>query len=125
VKTRILTMALLALVAVSGCGRGPADDQATGSIRAEDIRRARDQLSPEVRAHLDAGNEAYRDGRYPEAREHFEQAARLDPDAAAAWFGIYMVESATADSAAAATAIRRAREAAPRASLLEDPEAEP
>lgn len=116
---------LLLAAALAACGGERTDDQTTGSIRAEDIQRAREQLSPEVREQLDSGNVAYREGRYEEARRRYQEASRLDPDAAAPWFGIYMVESAAGDAAAAEAAIRRAREAAPRASLIEEPEARP
>jgi tetratricopeptide (TPR) repeat protein len=120
-----LIIPLLAVLVVAGaCQRQPRDDQQTGSVSAADLQRAREQLSPEVRGALDSGNEAYREGRYLEAREHYQQAVQRDPEAAAGWFGLYMAELALGNAEAAEAAIRRAREAAPRASLLE-PEPEP
>jgi tetratricopeptide (TPR) repeat protein len=119
VRIQLLTALLLGAVA-AGCRGERLDDQPTGSIRAEDVQRARAQLPPEVRTLLDSGNAAYREGRYDEARRQYEQATRQAPDVAAGWFGLYMVEAATGNATAAEAAIRRAREAAPRASLLED-----
>lgn len=118
-NTRAVIVLLLAAMAGGGCRDGREGDQQTGSVRAEDVQRAREALSPEVREHLDAGNEAYREARYPQALEHYRQAAELDEHAAAAWFGIYMAESALGNAEAAEAAIQRAREAAPGATLVE------
>jgi tetratricopeptide (TPR) repeat protein len=115
--TRITAIALLA--ALAACQNAPRDDQRTGSVRAEDLDRARARLSPEVRTELDSANEAYRRGEYEAARERYQVVVRLDESVAAGWFGIYMAETALGNADAAETAIRRAREAAPRASLIE------
>jgi tetratricopeptide (TPR) repeat protein len=117
-KTHVLAATLLALVA-TGCRPGPSDDQATGTMRAEDIRAARQQLAPEVREQLDSGNAAYSAERYEDALRHYQTAARLDESSPAAWFGIYMAESARGNPEQAEAAIRRAHDLAPESSLIE------
>jgi tetratricopeptide (TPR) repeat protein len=110
---------LLAGSAAFGCRAGPADDQRTESMTLEQMRRAREQLKPEVRAQLDSGNAAYGERDYEAALLHYHSAAELDENAAAAWFGVFMVENARGDAQAAEAALRRARAAAPKASLIE------
>jgi tetratricopeptide (TPR) repeat protein len=118
-KLHLVTVVVLAAL-VAACQNPPRDDQRTGSVDPDDIRRARTQLAPEVRTHLDNGNEAYRQGEYEAAKRHYEEAVRLDANVAAGWFGIYMAEMALGNIEAANTAIDRARDAAPQASLIEE-----
>jgi tetratricopeptide (TPR) repeat protein len=116
VKT-VAALALIVLVALPGCRR--ADDQRTETIDAAAVREAREALDPIVVAQLDSGNVAFREQRYPDALAFYREAARRDPDAAAAWFGVYMAELALGNAAAAEEALRRARDVAPRATLVE------
>ena len=103
------------------------DDQPTGSISADDVREAATRFPPEVRAQLDSGNAAYRRHDWAGALRHYETAAEHQPDATAAWFGVYMAQRALGDSVAAASALQRARDLAPGASIMppEEPESEP
>ena len=109
------TLALAALVA-SGCQR--PDDQETGSITEDQIRQTREQLDPDVLAALDSGNAAYRAGDYTAALEQYDRAIAADDDVAAAWFGVYMAQLALGNTAAADSAMQRARDLAPGASLI-------
>lgn len=114
------TLALLPLLLLLlGCPRGE-DDQRTEAMDPQTIEQARERLDPAALAHIDSGNVAFREQRFEEARRLYEEAARRDADAAAAWFGIYMAETAMGNHTAAEQAIRRARAAAPRASLVEE-----
>jgi tetratricopeptide (TPR) repeat protein len=119
VTLRTLAVLALACTVLAACPRGPRDDQRTGTMTAEDVEQARRDLAPEVRTQLDSGNAAFSAHEFQEARRHYQAAAALDEEAAAAWFGIYMAEMALGNTEAADEAIRRAHEAAPEASLLE------
>jgi Flp pilus assembly protein TadD len=101
---------------LAGCS--PPDDQQTDSLSSEEVRQARENLDPAVLEALDQGNAAYRERDYAGALEHFQEAARLDDDVAAAWFGIYMAQLALGNGAAADSAMARAQDLAPGASLI-------
>jgi tetratricopeptide (TPR) repeat protein len=109
----VLVLALV-LTAV-GCR---PDDQETGSVTPEDVREARDMLPEDVLAHLDSGNARYQDHDYQAALEHYRAVVDGAPDAPAGWFGIYMAQLALGNTAAADSAMARARELAPGASLI-------
>ncbi|MFO7893255.1 MAG: hypothetical protein R6U63_05965 [Longimicrobiales bacterium] len=94
------------------------DDQETGSIRGEDVRRTRDTLPQEMVAVLDSGNAAYRRGAYQAALEFYDEAVQMDEDVPAGWFGVYMAHSALGNPEAADSAMIRARDLAPGASLI-------
>ena len=51
-------------------------------------------------------------------------AVELNPDAAAAWFGVYMAEKALGNEEAAAEALERAQDVQPGATLLHPSEAD-
>ena len=72
---------------------------------------------PEPDEHLALGNAAYRSRDFTTALEQYEEAARLDPGAPAAWFGVYMAQQALGNEAAAEAALRRAEELDPGAPL--------
>lgn len=95
-----------------------SDDQTTGSISREDVQQARDNLAPDVAEAIDSGNAAYREKDYQVALEHYERAAELDEDLAAAWFGIYMAQLALGNTDAANDAMDRAQTLAPDASMI-------
>jgi tetratricopeptide (TPR) repeat protein len=119
-KPHSLSVPGLALLLLAGCGDGMRDDQRTGTVTEEGMRRAREQLPEEVRVALDSGNVAYRRGEMDAALAHYRAAAEREPGTAAAWYGIYMVQRSRGDAAAAQEALRRADAAAPAASLLDE-----
>lgn len=84
-------------------GQAPAPAQGD---RASD-RQTRDR-DPAVAAQLDSGNTAYRAGDYERARTHYRRAVDEQPGSNAAWFGVYMVENALGNDAAADSALERA-----------------
>lgn len=96
----------------------PADDQETGSISREEVQQTRESLDPAVTAALDSGNTAYREEDYEAALRHYHEAAELDEEVAAAWFGIYMAHLALGNGAEAQEAMDRAQSLAPGASLI-------
>jgi Flp pilus assembly protein TadD len=107
---------LVCLVLIGACR---PDDQSTGSIKQEDVRKARTELPTAAVAQLDSGNTAYRAKDYPRAIQHYRAATRIDSEQAAPWFGIYMAERALGNLAGADSALRRAQNVAPGASLIQ------
>lgn len=105
----------LILVAVSGCR---PDDQRTDSLDPATGERERASYPPGVVAQLDSGSRAFRADDFEAALAHYQRAAELGPDVAAAWFGVFMAHDALGDTAAAREAMRRAQGVAPGASLL-------
>lgn len=96
----------------------PPEDQETGTIRDQDVRQAREELPPELVAALDSGNAAYRRGAYQDALSAYRRVVDHDEGVAAGWFGIYMAELALGNPEAADSAMARARDLAPGASLI-------
>jgi tetratricopeptide (TPR) repeat protein len=94
----------------------PPDDQETGSIRGEDVTETRENLDPALVEALDNGNAAYRAGDYQEALRYYQQAVDTD-------VGVYMAQLALGNAAAADSAMARAQELQPGASLIH-PEAD-
>lgn len=115
-STRTVIAALASTVLLVACS--PPDDQETGSIRGEDVTEARENLDPALVEALDNGNAAYRAGDYQEALRLYQQAVDMDDDVAAAWFGVYMAQLALGNTAAADSAMTRAQELQPGASLI-------
>ena len=87
---------------------------------ADALREARASLAEEAVAALDSGGSAFRARDYPAALVRYQRAAELEPNAPAAWFGIYMAQSALGNQPAAHSALTRARALAPGATLLSD-----
>jgi tetratricopeptide (TPR) repeat protein len=108
-------LAIVGVLLMFGCR---PDDQRTETIDAKDAKEARAHISPELATHLDSGNAAYKTKDYARAREHYRAVTRIDADAAAGWFGIYMVEQALGNAAAADSALERARKRAPGATII-------
>lgn len=109
-------LAACLLLGIAACG--PPDDQETGSIRGQDVREAREDLPPALVEALDSGNAAYRRGDYDVALEFYNNAVDVDDDVAAGWFGVYMAELALGHPEAADSAMMRAQDLAPGASLI-------
>ncbi len=111
---RALAISCASLVLLAGCR--PAD-QDTGSLDPRGSA-TRAQLAPELVAALDSGSNAYRAGDMDAALAQYRAASELDPDHAAGWFGIYMVEHRRGNTEAATTALERAQSAAPGATII-------
>ncbi len=120
-STHRAVMVVLSLVAVVSCR---PEDQRTDTIDIEQALQARESLAPEVVAYLDSGSVAFRADDYEGARDHYMAAVELNPDAAAAWFGVYMAEKALGNEEAAAEALERAQDVQPGATLLHPSEAD-
>lgn len=108
--------ALLCGLLFTACGE---DDQRTDSVTPDDVRQAREALDPRLVARLDSGNAAMRSRDPATALEQYREATAIDPESAAAWFGVYMAAGALGDEDEAAAALERARDLEPRASLLD------
>lgn len=108
---------LLMAVSLVACGSGKqaardpggsgGPSTSTPSDSATDS--ALNAVPPAVRAQLDSGTSAYREGRIKEARAYYQQVTKMSPHLAAGWFGVYMVDTQLGDSVAADTAFERAR----------------
>lgn len=121
--TRLLAAAAVLALALPACNRGPeGDDQATGTMTGEDVRAARSDWSEAASMHIDSANAAYRADDLQGALRHYEAALTAAGDSKTAkvtsYFGIYMVQNALGDSAAAAAAMQKAQELAPEASMM-------
>lgn len=110
------TVAIAVALAMAACGA--PNDQETGSIDSQEVRRARADLDPDLVEALDSGNAAYRRGDYDEALDYYHQAVDVDDKVPAGWFGVYMAEAALGHPEAADSAMARAQELAPGASLI-------
>ena len=106
------------ILAVLLAACSPPEDQETGTIRGQDVRQARENLAPELLAALDSGNAAYREGDYQDALAFYQGVVEQDDDVAAGWFGIYMAQLALGNPEAADSAMMRAQDLAPGASLI-------
>jgi Tfp pilus assembly protein PilF len=101
---------------LTACGE---DDQRTDTVTPDDVRRAREALDPRLVVRLDSGNAAMRARDPAAALEQYREATTIDPESAAAWFGVYMAAGALGEEDEAVAALERARDLEPRASLLD------
>lgn len=97
-----------------GCAACTPDDQRTESLDPA----ARERTAAGVQAQLDSGNAAFRAGDLAAAQAHYRRATEIDPDAASAWFGLYMVAERTGATDSAQRWLARARDVAPGATLI-------
>ena len=114
--TRTAFTALVAATLLAACQ--PPEDQETGSIDREDVIQTREGLDPALVEALDSGNNAYRAGDYESALRWYRDAVDVDDDVAAGWFGVYMAQLALGNTAAADSAMARAQDLQPGASLI-------
>ena len=110
-----LTVLVLALATLAACR---PDDQRTDTIDPVEAQMERENLPPEVVAHLDSGSAAFRADDHEQALAHYTRASELGPDVAAAWFGVYMAQRALGNDEAAATALEKAQQKVPGATLI-------
>ena len=113
--TKRLITAVLVLAAMSACR---PDEATTDHLDPAHIMEQRENLSPEVRTHLDSGSAAFRRDDHEAALDHYTQATDIDPNAAAAWFGVYMAQQALGNEEAATEAMARAQSTVPGATLI-------
>lgn len=115
-RNPVLVPSVLAAVALAwGCF---PEDQRTETVDAQAAWQSRAAWPPEVVAHVDSGNAAFRDKGLKEALRHYTTATEGMPDNAAAWFGVNMAQLALGNRAAADSALDMARKAAPGVSLI-------
>jgi len=69
-------------------------------------------------ARLDSANQAFRAGSYERAGTIYRSIAADAPNESVGWFGVFMAERAQGHFEAADSALERAREASPGASLI-------
>jgi tetratricopeptide (TPR) repeat protein len=106
---------VLALAAAVSCR---PDDQRTETMDPQEALQKREDLDPRVVRHLDSGSVLFRADDHEGALREYRAATEIDPQAAAAWFGVYMAEHALGNEEAAAEALERARSAVPGATLI-------
>jgi len=105
-------MILLAAGWTSGCR---PDDQRT---RSADPRAVAERLGARLMARLDSANTAFGEGEFDRAAVLYRSLAADAPDESVGWFGLYMAQEKLGKTAAADSALERARELSPGASLL-------
>jgi len=111
----VCTAAMTALIVA--CGRGkepPKTPLSEGSVSVgapppSSMTGDTRDLPLDAGVALDSGNALFRAKRYPEALAQYRVATRRAPDDAAAYFGIYMVASATKNQTLADTALAAMR----------------
>lgn len=111
-----LTLVLLIAAAVS-CG--PEEDQRTDTMDVQQAAQQRKSLPVEVVAQLDSGTAAFKADDYQAALGHYTKATEIEPNLAAAWFGVYMAQQALGDTDAAREALEKAQNVEPGATLLQ------
>jgi len=92
--------------AQQGAQAGPGAVSDGGEARAS-------LLPPEAQMHLDSGNAAYRAKDYRGALAHYREAARMEPDQPATWFGVGMAANALGDKAVADSATAQVERLSP------------
>ena len=110
-------LTVLALILAAGISCRP-DDQRTDTIDPQEALQERENLPPELVAHLDSGSLLYREDDFEGALEHYRMVTELDENVAAGWFGVYMAEQALGNEEAAREALERAQSVAPGATLI-------
>lgn len=117
--TRILATAVIAVIVLAGCrqDRMPGD-QRTDTVTPRTMEDARAGWPEGLAELIDSANAAYSAGDYDEANRLYREAAAMAPNVTASWFGIYMAEHARGNIAAADSAMARAQDLAPGASLI-------
>ena len=116
-STRRAMLAMLVLAAAVSCR---PDDQRTDTLDPHAGMRSRDEMNPAVVVQLDSGSAAYRVDHFNAALEHYRRATELDPEVAAAWFGVYMALHALGNLEEAQAALERAQGIVPGATMLHD-----
>ena len=104
-----LLTAILIAGTLAACASEPEDTVPLGDAAGD----AAQLPSEEVRAELQAGNDAYRAGNHQVALEHYTKATEMAPELAAAWFGVSMAQQALGNDEAAQEAMNRTMELAP------------
>jgi uncharacterized membrane-anchored protein len=107
--------ALVGLGLSAACGSGEEAPVRDGGREAAEAPVGRTEIPSELLVRLDSANAAFEADEFEAALRHYRAVAEGAPEVAAGWFGIYMVHDARGEEAAAAEALARAREMAPRA----------
>ena len=105
---------VLVLAAAAACR---PDDQRTDTMDPREAMQARESLPMEVVTELDSGSAAFRAGDHPAALAHYTRATEHAPNAAGAWFGVYMAQHAMGNEDAAREALLRAQSMLPNSTL--------
>jgi tetratricopeptide (TPR) repeat protein len=107
----LMVVAVAGLTALAGCDRGGDEDAM--DFNGDAMEEARAGWPADLRAKVDSGNVAYREGRYDDAAAIYRRATDAHPDVAAGWFGLHMAEAARGNDAAADSARLRAEALTP------------
>jgi hypothetical protein len=120
-----LRVAATLCIALAACARSneppkvPLGQTSTAEITA--ALTPVDPLPPAARAALDTANAEFRDGRFTTALDEYRRAAKLAPQSAAPFFGIYMAARKLGRSALADSATREiAARSSPSTPMLSD-----
>jgi len=111
-RAPLLAATLVAALLSAGCGRSqPPGRDAAQAPAATASGAPRMELGAGVQ--LDSGNSSYRAKDYAGALAHYRNAAGRDPSLVAAWFGIYMAQTAMGNTVGADSAMQKVQALAP------------
>lgn len=111
-KLRMTMVVLVGITALAACDRN--EQQGDSFLQNDEaMEQARAGWPEGLGTLIDRGNTAYREGRYDDSAEAFQEATELAPDVAAGWFGLHMAESARGNHAAADSARMQAEAITP------------
>lgn len=113
-----MALALAGAVVLGACRQDAADDQRTETMTPQSIEQARANWPAGMSEVIDSANDAFRARDYQRANELYRRATQMAPDVTAGWFGVNMAEQALGNQAAADSAMARAMELSPGASLI-------
>jgi tetratricopeptide (TPR) repeat protein len=106
----LVVAAVAGLTLLAGCDRGEEQGM---EFNGDAMEEARAGWPADLRARVDSGNVAYREGRYDDAADVYRRATEAHPDVAAGWFGLHMAETARGNHEAADSARLRAETLTP------------
>jgi Flp pilus assembly protein TadD len=117
-KNRVIVLALAGTVVLGGCRQDTPDDQRTETMTPQSIEQARANWPAGLSEVVDSANSAFRARDYTRASQLYREATRIAPTVTAGWFGVHMAEQALGNTVAADSAMTRAMELSPGASLM-------
>jgi tetratricopeptide (TPR) repeat protein len=115
---QLMTLVVVGTVLLIGCRQDDPGDQRTETMTPQSIEQARANWPAGLAEVIDSANAAFRVRDYEQANQLYRRATQIAPDVTAGWFGVHMAEQALGNTAASDSAMARAMELAPGASLI-------
>jgi tetratricopeptide (TPR) repeat protein len=109
-KLALVILVSLLLIAQPACSRKKAGDANANSGASATVINPSDPNHMQARAYLEQGKELYRDDRDEKAAEAFQNAVKLDPELAEAYFRLGLTQEALAQDQEAENSYKKAIE---------------